>query len=119
MEDVDDPVAVLVKDCNVGSRKRKSQESKRSAKKKELYGKPKNANTFVPCRHHTTKFQCGQFTPRDGFDIRNRIYNVPDLLSIAIFLKFGSLWEQAILSESSRWEFVNLERNLFFFFNHL
>lgn len=76
MEDID--VSVLVRDGNIGSRKRQAKESSSSLRKKKLYSKPRNSNTFIPCAHNSKSFQCGKFTPPDAMEIRNRIYSVPD-----------------------------------------
>lgn len=71
-------VSVLVKDSNKGSRKRpKSNESKRSAKKRELYCKPINSKIFIPCKHNTKQFQCNKFRPRDALQLRELVYRIP------------------------------------------
>lgn len=80
MSDLEDNL-VSVGLANDGSRKRTVKTRKSVINKQKRYGQPKGYNTFIPCSHNCTRFQCSKFTPSDCSHLRKSLLSVKDKIT--------------------------------------
>lgn len=69
--------AVVVRENNQGSRRKKKGVSLRTVAKKKRYSRPSGSSVFIPCKHDSKKnFQCAKVLPLDALRFRKKLYGV-------------------------------------------
>lgn len=66
---------VVVREANLGSRKKPKTVSKRELHKKQRYSTPSGCNVFVPCKHNSKTLQCSQVRPTDAIFFRKILFS--------------------------------------------
>lgn len=74
MDDLNIEDGVLVRDANVGCRKKQKKVSARELAKKRRHSLPAGSNVFTPCTHNKPAYQCCKVRPQDALDFRAKIY---------------------------------------------